>query len=136
MKRKTPDEEPKLIDLTSIAVQPIQPSHVDDDDDDHKIAALSAINPDDLSTWPKPDVLGLNESQFMAFHAALTKEFAVIQGPPGTGKTYMGLKIAQALHENRKLWVDKEDEVTPILMVAYTNHALDQFLEGLYREKG
>lgn len=43
------------------------------------------------------------------------------------GKTYVGLKIAQALLNNQDLW--KEDN-TPMLVVCYTNHALDQFLEG------
>lgn len=43
------------------------------------------------------------------------------------GKTYVGLKIAQALLSNQDLW--KEDKA-PMLVVCYTNHALDQFLEG------
>lgn len=43
------------------------------------------------------------------------------------GKTYVGLRIAQALLSNQDLW--KEDKA-PMLVVCYTNHALDQFLEG------
>lgn len=43
-----------------------------------------------------------------------------------SGKTYVGLKIAQALLANQEL---REDN-TPMLVVCYTNHALDQFLEG------
>ena len=76
------------------------------------------------------DRLEFNDSQLRAFQMALTKRFAVIQGPPGTGKTYVGLKIAQALLQTSSLW-ENEEERTPILMVSYTNHALDQFLEGL-----
>ena len=76
------------------------------------------------------DSLGFNDSQLRAFQSALTKRFAIIQGPPGTGKTYVGLKIARVLLETAALWED-EEERSPILMVSYTNHALDQFLEGL-----
>lgn len=76
-----------------------------------------------------------NDSQLRAFQLALTKRFAVIQGPPGTGKTYVGLKIAQVLLQTTSLWED-EDERAPILMVSYTNHALDQFLEGLLPMSG
>ena len=74
--------------------------------------------------------LKLNSSQLRAFQMALTSRFAVIQGPPGTGKTYVGLKIAQVLLQTTALW-ENEEERAPILMVSYTNHALDQFLEGL-----
>ena len=74
--------------------------------------------------------LELNSSQLRAFQMALTSRFAVIQGPPGTGKTYVGLKIAQVLLQTTVLW-ENEEERAPILMVSYTNHALDQFLEGL-----
>lgn len=45
------------------------------------------------------------------------------------GKTYVGLKIAQALLMNQNLWADESD-TAPMLVVCYTNHALDQFLEG------
>ncbi|XP_050297932.1 NFX1-type zinc finger-containing protein 1-like [Anthonomus grandis grandis] len=70
---------------------------------------------------------GLNDSQLEAFAAAITNEFSIIQGPPGTGKTYLGLKIAHTLLANRAVWFRN----TPILVICYTNHALDQFLEGL-----
>ncbi|KAL9983465.1 hypothetical protein ACROYT_G005640 [Oculina patagonica] len=60
----------------------------------------------------------------------MTKEFAVIQGPPGTGKTYIGLKIAKVLLQNAKVWRVKNGG--PILVVCYTNHALDQFLEEIH----
>jgi len=80
--------------------------------------------------WPDNESLGFNESQMRAFKLALTRKFAVIQGPPGTGKTYVGLKIARVLLQTTSLWEDEEDR-SPILMVSYTNHALDQFLEGL-----
>ena len=43
----------------------------------------------------------------------------------------MGLKIVRALLENRHVW-DSEKK-SSILMVCYTNHALDQFLEGVLK---
>jgi len=86
--------------------------------------------PCEIFNWPDKDSLGFNESQMRAFKLALTKLFALIQGPPGTGKTYVGLKIARALLDNSSLW-NKGKEKSPILMASYTNHALDQFLEGL-----
>ncbi|KAJ8981194.1 hypothetical protein NQ317_014838 [Molorchus minor] len=66
---------------------------------------------------------GLNDSQLDAFKAALTQE---ISGP-GTGKTFIGLKIAQTLLENKDAWYRH----SPMLVICYTNHALDQFLEGI-----
>ena len=91
--------------------------------------------PREIFNWPDRESLGLNESQMRAFKLALTKEFALIQGPPGTGKTFVGLKIAQALLDNTSLWQDEKGS-SPILMVSYTNHALDQFLEGLIPSEG
>lgn len=69
--------------------------------------------------------LSLDNSQTNAFLAALSSEVVVIQGPPGTGKSYTGLRIAQALLHNRK--------AGPMLVIAYKNHALDHFMEGLLR---
>ena len=92
--------------------------------------AMDVEVPQEIFNWPDRKSLGFNESQMRAFKLALTKEFAVIQGPPGTGKTYVGLKIAQALLQNTSFWQNR-GERSPILMVSYTNHALDQFLEGL-----
>ncbi|KAK3895156.1 hypothetical protein Pcinc_001122 [Petrolisthes cinctipes] len=82
----------------------------------------------DLSEWPTGRVLGLDDSQLRAFRNALTRQFAIIQGPPGTGKTYLGLKIVKTLLHNRSAWGGTR---APILVVCYTNHALDQFLEGI-----
>lgn len=81
----------------------------------------------DNRLWPSAENLNLNHTQYAAFKAALTNEFAIIQGPPGTGKTYLGLKIVKTLLTNKTCWYN----YTPILIVCYTNHALDQFVEGL-----
>ncbi|NXU55026.1 ZNFX1 protein, partial [Turnix velox] len=84
----------------------------------------------DPTQWPSMEALRLDESQMQALSLALTKELAIIQGPPGTGKTYVGLKIVQVLLTNNHAW-QSTGQKSPILIVCYTNHALDQFLEGI-----
>lgn len=79
----------------------------------------------DSDRWPANESFGLDESQMRAFEFAITRQFAVIQGPPGTGKTFLGIKIASMLLKNLSL------EGTPMIIICYTNHALDQFLEGI-----
>ena len=103
------------------------------DEEDMSTDSQDLVNAFELQDYR--DSLGFNDSQLRAFQLALTKKFAIIQGPPGTGKTYVGLKIARVLLETASLW-EGEDEPTPILMVSYTNHALDQFLEGLLPMQG
>ncbi|XP_054429592.1 NFX1-type zinc finger-containing protein 1 [Pteronotus mesoamericanus] len=92
----------------------------------------SRVNVLDPSQWPSKEALKLDDSQMEALQFALTRELAVIQGPPGTGKTYVGLKIVQALLTNYPVWQISHQKF-PILVVCYTNHALDQFLEGIYK---
>ncbi|XP_069679800.1 NFX1-type zinc finger-containing protein 1-like isoform X4 [Periplaneta americana] len=82
----------------------------------------------DFDSWPSAEQLSLDGSQYNAFRSALTREFVVIQGPPGTGKTHLGLKMTEVLLNNSSVWKSTD---RPILVVCYTNHALDQFLEGL-----
>ncbi|XP_033759736.1 LOW QUALITY PROTEIN: NFX1-type zinc finger-containing protein 1-like [Pecten maximus] len=98
---------------------------------------------DPISQWPSAEQLHLDPSQFEAFHAALTQEFVLIQGPPGTGKTHVGLQIAKALLHNRDVWQGNHvrrhtnirnmslETKEQMLVVCYTNHALDQFMEGI-----
>ncbi|CAH2234537.1 jg1677 [Pararge aegeria aegeria] len=80
----------------------------------------------DFDTWPSSEEMNLNESQYEAYKMALTHEFAVIQGPPGTGKTYLGVKVAKTFLENLE-----SARGSLLLLVCYTNHALDQFLEAI-----
>jgi len=80
--------------------------------------------------WPLAKIqTSMDDSQLDALKQALTKEIAVIQGPPGTGKTFVGLKLMRALLDNRD--ARGLGGTGPILIVCYTNHALDQFLEGI-----
>ncbi|KAJ4381449.1 hypothetical protein N0V85_008665 [Neurospora sp. IMI 360204] len=69
---------------------------------------------------------GLNRSQCRALITALTREYALIQGPPGTGKSYVGVQLVRTLLDHKK-----EAKLGPILIICYTNHALDQFLMHL-----
>ncbi|CAG8496191.1 11399_t:CDS:10 [Acaulospora colombiana] len=61
-------------------------------------------------------------AEYLALKRMLTRELALIQGPPGTGKTYVGLAAVQILLENT---------AETIIIACQTNHALDQFLEGI-----
>ncbi|KAH6671919.1 hypothetical protein B0J14DRAFT_655778 [Halenospora varia] len=68
----------------------------------------------------------LDRGQCRALVAALLREFAFIQGPPGMGKSYLGIHLMRVL-----LSCKSEAGLGPIIVVCYTNHALDQFLEHL-----
>ncbi|XP_077301316.1 NFX1-type zinc finger-containing protein 1-like [Arctopsyche grandis] len=75
--------------------------------------------------WPSAVQLGLDDYQYNTYRMALSREFVTIQGPPGTGKTFIGLKIVNTLLEN----VPSSEK--PLLVICFTNHALDQFLCGI-----
>ncbi|CAF4435199.1 unnamed protein product, partial [Adineta steineri] len=51
--------------------------------------------------------------------------------PPGCGKTFLGVRLAELFYHNR-------ERITgcnrPILMICYTNHALDQFLSTIIQK--
>ncbi|ODM90617.1 NFX1-type zinc finger-containing protein 1 [Orchesella cincta] len=92
--------------------------------------------------WPEyliKSQLGLDDNQYQAYKRALTSELSIIQGPPGTGKTFIGLQILKTLLLNktgRKNLPNQSLVIpnAPILILCYTNHALDQFLELLLSE--
>ena len=93
------------------------------------VNSLSQVAECKYAQWPHEEDTMLDHSQLEAMRMALTQEIAVIQGPPGTGKTFIGIKIVQALLSNRKQWDPYKN--SPILVMCLTNHALDQFLEGI-----
>ncbi|GKT46258.1 NFX1-type zinc finger-containing protein 1 [Colletotrichum spaethianum] len=64
----------------------------------------------------------LDGSQIKSLLHALERPVALIQGPPGTGKSFVGALAAKIL---------LTDPSKRILVLSYTNHALDQFLEDL-----
>ncbi|KAM0584092.1 hypothetical protein ACHAP6_007712 [Verticillium nonalfalfae] len=69
----------------------------------------------------------LDESQTASLKNALESPLSIIQGPPGTGKSFIGAIAVQFLLANRN---------SRILIITYTNHALDQFLEDLTNVAG
>ncbi|KAI6825134.1 P-loop containing nucleoside triphosphate hydrolase protein [Hortaea werneckii] len=81
---------------------------------------LSRTNIQDLLKLRKP--VQLDESQLECLVAGLRQSVSLIQGPPGTGKSFTGALLAKALFDNTN---------ENILVLCYTNHALDQFLEDL-----
>ncbi|CAI2172161.1 19284_t:CDS:10 [Funneliformis geosporum] len=74
--------------------------------------------------WPTIEEMNteLHISQYEALKRMLTCRLALVQGPPGTGKTYVGLTAVRILLENLP---------GTIVVACQTNHALDQFLEGI-----
>ncbi|EME81372.1 uncharacterized protein MYCFIDRAFT_139817 [Pseudocercospora fijiensis CIRAD86] len=64
----------------------------------------------------------LDASQSQSLLAGLRQSVSLIQGPPGTGKSFIGALLAKALYGNTS---------ENLLVICYTNHALDQFLEDL-----
>ena len=83
----------------------------------------------DERTWPHYKSTVLDKSQYEALKMAMRQEISCIQGPPGTGKTFIGVKLVQVFMHNRLGWDPEKN--SPILLVCYTNHALDQFLEEI-----
>ncbi|KAG8904879.1 hypothetical protein FRC00_013693 [Tulasnella sp. 408] len=53
-------------------------------------------------------------------------EVSLIQGPPGTGKSFTGIELLRILTTNN---------VGPILLIAYTNHALDHILRKVLEDE-
>ena len=74
-----------------------------------------------------PD-LGLDGPQQRAVSELLRNKVSLIQGPPGTGKTHVATHAVNLLYRN--------DPDERILLVAYTNHTIDQFMESLYSRRG
>ena len=72
----------------------------------------------------------LDSTQQASVLHALSSELALIQGPPGTGKSYTGISLVKTLLDS-----SSSTDSGPILIVCYTNHALDQFLESLVKSQ-
>lgn len=72
------------------------------------------------------DYSSLDPSQCDAVVDVLTREVALIQGPPGTGKSFTGKNILRVLLQN---------QVRPVVLIAFTNQALDHMLLSLLDSK-
>jgi len=111
------------------------------------------INPD-KNEFPDEFKNLLDDSQLKALKMTLNNKISLIQGPPGTGKTHFGTIITNILlqnlnYENSIEYNDENSDIyddensneysddiingrnnpPQILVVCYTNHALDQFIE-------
>ncbi|KAM0232316.1 hypothetical protein ACHAP5_010746 [Fusarium lateritium] len=64
----------------------------------------------------------LQDAQLNSFIHGLSRDLALIQGPPGTGKSFLGALILLTILRLTN---------SRVLVLSYTNHALDQFLEDL-----
>ncbi|KAH9008021.1 hypothetical protein EDB84DRAFT_1584586 [Lactarius hengduanensis] len=68
----------------------------------------------------------LDPSQVDAVIGTLTREISLIQGPPGTGKSFTGKEILRVLFSSK---------IKPIVLIAFTNHALDHMLTSVLDAK-
>nr|KAJ3420409.1 hypothetical protein HK105_005699 [Polyrhizophydium stewartii] len=66
----------------------------------------------------------LDEGQARALISSVSSSLACIQGPPGTGKSYVGVQIVRTLLMNKA----RTTPDNPIVLICFTNHALDQFV--------
>ncbi|CAI6339749.1 unnamed protein product [Periconia digitata] len=66
----------------------------------------------------------LDDAQADSLLAGIAKRVSLIQGPPGTGKSFIGALISKILHDHTG---------EKILVLTYTNHALDQFLGDIQK---
>ena len=101
------------------------------------------INPD-KNEYPDEFKKLFDESQLKALKMALNNKISLIQGPPGTGKTHFGTIITNILLQNLNDEIkdgysdeyfdeniNENSNPSQILVVCYTNHALDQFIEKI-----
>lgn len=66
----------------------------------------------------------LDDVQADSLLSGISKRVSLIQGPPGTGKSYIGALISKIMHDHTS---------HTILVLTYTNHALDQFLDDIQK---
>lgn len=111
----------------------------------HIVSALRRDPKTDLKPLIRTNTsIVLDRAQGASLISALTQRVSLIQGPPGsfgcficyfahiltylaylgTGKSFIGALLAKCIHD----FTDRT-----ILVVCYTNHALDQFLEDLLK---
>ncbi|KAJ3559292.1 hypothetical protein NP233_g11303 [Leucocoprinus birnbaumii] len=64
----------------------------------------------------------LDVSQAEAVVDTLTREVSLIQGPPGTGKSFTAKEILRVLFSSK---------IRPIVLIAFTNHALDHMVTSV-----
>lgn len=92
---------------------------------------LTPGEPFDLQALQKHSTL--DDAQALALYRSLSRDLALVQGPPGTGKSFVGVALIRVLLENKRTEALRAGaDLGPIVVVTYTNHALDQTLEHLH----
>lgn len=80
---------------------------------------------DVTSKWVGEKDTYLDPTQSKAIQHILNSEVSLVKGPPGTGKTFLGIRAVKLIEKHLR----KSER--QIVVICYTNHALDQFLEGI-----
>jgi len=75
----------------------------------------------------------MDDSQIRALKHCLTSKISIILGPPGTGKSHTGVKVVDLIHNHLHKSMEGTEAHSPIFLVCYTNHALDQFLNSILK---
>lgn len=88
----------------------------------HQSIELDVCSPLDANTLSAQTTL--DKAQADALISSLCRSVALIQGPPGTGKSYMGVSLLEVLLANKRA-----ARLGPIVVVTFSNHALDAVLE-------
>lgn len=87
---------------------------------------LSHVDIDaEIAEMERKDGFSYDPSQTHALRLGLTLRVALCVGPPGTGKTHIGVRLADVIYRQTK---------ERILVLTYTNHALDDFLGELVNQ--
>lgn len=63
--------------------------------------------------------------QSLSIKHILNSSLSIIKGTPGTGKTFLGIRALNIIEKHLR------KDQKQIIIICYTNHALDQFLEGI-----
>ncbi|KAM0385686.1 hypothetical protein ACHAPZ_000804 [Fusarium culmorum] len=114
--------EAQLIDHEQPLLDSLMPSKMDDFIDRCKTAFESGLKVTIPSRFTQKKDIYLEGAQLKSLINGLSSDVALIQGPPGTGKSFLGAIILLTILRLTK---------SRVLVLSYTNHALDQFLEDL-----
>ena len=93
---------------------PLEGNSADEDEDNIRAYSLLALE-------KTGQLEGLNSSQRLAVHQAVTNRLTLVQGPPGTGKTAVAIKIMSH-------WAKTSN--SPVLATSDSNIAVDNLVEG------
>ncbi|OHT10180.1 hypothetical protein TRFO_20550 [Tritrichomonas foetus] len=78
---------------------------------------------DTYTNAQKDQLLRVDHEQYKALRYALTHQLTLVNGAPGTGKTHFAREYLRMLYSI--------NNPRPIVVITYTNHALDAFLESV-----